>query len=549
MKKINRRKFLQQSTGAIGLSILGSSTPRFAWAAADSSSALSHGVVIGEPTAARVGREVLVSGGNVVDAIVAAALAGCVVSLHNCGVGGYGGHMILALNGGKKIRAIDFNSTAPAAARADMFPLDERGAVRGQINTHGWLAAGVPGTLAGLQLALDRYGTRSFRQVVAPAIQLAQEGPLSEGLAKAIRATATHLQKDPALTRLLLKNGDNPQAGEWFRNPDLARLLETLSTRNSVDSFYRGDIARQIAEAFQKNGGLLTTKDMANYRSRVVKPLEVEWRGFTICTAPLTAGGLTVLEALAILKALNWETRPASPERTQARIEALRLTWRDRLQLLGDPAMVKVPVERLLSRNYVAEMAEKVDKAVKERKPLSLHIDARPQDGTIHLSGVDGHGNMAAVTLTHGNLFGARVVVDGLGLILGHGMSRFDPRPEHPNSPGPGKRPLHNMCPTIVLREGRAVCAVGGRGGRKIPNSVFEVLTHYTGLDSSLETAIAAPRLQTEGDLKLALEKEWPSDEVEYLKTLGYTIQNAPGAVVSAVSFDPGSGACRGAER
>jgi gamma-glutamyltranspeptidase/glutathione hydrolase len=385
---------------------------------------------------------------------------------------------------------------------------------------------------------------------VGPAIELAREGfTLSEAMARYIRNAASLLRTDPATARLLLADGVAPQAGDKFRNPDLARLLEILAARNSVDSFYRGDIGRRIAEAFQTHGGLVTVEDMADYRARVAQPLELKWRGLTVCTAPLTAGGITILETLSILKALNWETRPASPEKTQARVEALRLAWQDRLQLLGDPKKAKVPVKRLLSRDYAGELAAKVDRAVKERKPLSLNIDPRPQDGTVHLSAVDGRGNMAAVTLTHGNTLGARVTVDGLGLVLGHGMSRFDPRPARPNSPGPGKRPLNNMCPTIVLRDGNAVLALGGTGGRKIPNSVFDVLVQYAGLGASMEEAIAAPRLHTEGDVKLTLETGWPSDEAEFLKMSGYTIQTGPAAVVSAVSFDPETGECIAAAR
>ena len=551
MKKINRREFLKDNAAAMGLAIGGAVFGRgIAWAVPDFHRFRGPGIVIGEPTAARVGNEMLKAGGNAVDGIVSAALAAAVVAMGSCGIGGYGGHMVLALNRGRKIRSIDFNTAAPAAAREEMFTPDEHGTVRDDANSYGWLASGVPGTLAGLGLALEKYGTRSFRQVVEPAIELAREGfPLSEGMARYIRNAASLLRTDPATARLLFPDGDAPQPGVNFRNPDLVRLLEILASRNSVDSFYRGDIGRRIAEAFQIHGGLVTAEDMADYRACVARPLELRWRGFTICTAPLTAGGLTVLETLSILKALNWETRPDSPERTQLKIEALRLAWQDRLQLLGDPVKAKVPVKRLLSRDYAGEMAAKVERAVKERKPLSLNIDSRPQDGTVHLSAVDGHGNMAAVTLTHGNTLGARVTVEGLGLVLGHGMSRFDPRPGHPNSPGPGKRPLNNMCPTIVLRGGNAVLALGGTGGRKIPNSVFEVLARYGGLDVSMEKAMAAPRLQTEGDLKLTLETGWPSDEAKLLETMGYAIQTGPSAVVSAVSFDPETGECGAATR
>lgn len=525
-------------------------TPQPATTAETRSFTSSHGAVAGEPTAARIGMKSLASGGNAVDAIVAAALAACVASPHNCGVGGYGGHMVLAPDGGRKVTAIDFNTAAPAAAREDMYPLDEHGAVRGDINRRGWLAVGVPGILAGLQLALDRYGTRSFRAVAAPAIELAREGfPVSPGLAGIIGNRAVLLRKDPAIARLLLKRGEPPRAGEILRNADLARLLEALAERNSVEPFYRGDVARRIAEECQKHGGLITSKDLADYQAREVEPLRFVWRGCDIRTAPLTAGGITALEALSVLKALNWDSLPATPERTHARLEALRMAWHDRLELLGDSKKVKVPVDRLLSEEYARSVAAKIETAIKQRKPLALQAESRRQSGTVHLSCADRRGNLAALTLTHGDAFGAFVAVDGLGLILGHGMSRFDPKPGHPNASGPGKRPLHNMCPTIVLREGRPVLALGGAGGRGIPSALFNVLIHYICFEAIMEEAIAAPRLRTEGDLQVRLESRWPQAEVHYLKTLGYTVQSGTSALVSAASFDSKTGECRAAVR
>ncbi len=542
----NRREMLRLTGRAALAATLGS---RLSFAAESGPAAHPHGAVVGEETAAKIGEQVLADGGNAVDAIVAAALTAAVVSPHNCGIGGYGGSMVIAL-AGKKTTAIDFNTAAPAAARADMFPLDEHGAVRDQINDRGWLASGVPGTLAGLHLAQTRYGTRSFREAIGPALALARDGyTVSTRMAKGTTAAAAQLRKDPISARLYLKDGEPPQAGETLRNPDLARMLETLAEKNSVEPFYRGDIARHIAGEFQKHGGLVTIHDLAAYQAREVRPLEFQWRGFTLRTAPLTAGGLTVLEALSFLKALNWDAMPATPARTHARLEALRIAWGDRLQLLGDPAKVKVPVARLLSTDYAREVAKKIKAAVKDRKPVPANVVARPHVETVHLSCADKRGNLAVLTLTHGNLFGARVTVDGLGLTLGHGMSRFDPLPGHPNAPGPGKRPLHNMCPTVVLRGGRPVFALGGAGGRKIPNSIFDVLTHFITVKASLEEAIAAPRLHTEGMLDLTLENTWPLADAEFLQTLGYTVKSGAGAVISAVSFDPKTGECRAAQR
>jgi gamma-glutamyltranspeptidase/glutathione hydrolase len=509
-----------------------------------------QGCVAGHPEGAQAGLEMLASGGNAVDAAVAAALVAGVVSPQMCGAGGYGGHMIIAPTGGR-IVAIDFNTAAPRAATPDMFPRDDAGQVRGRSNLYGWLAAGVPGTLAGLQLALDRHGTLPFSRVVQPAIHHAREGfEVSTALATAVRSTKAQLARDTASARLLLPGGEPLQPGSRFRNPDLADLLEALAEQESVESFYRGAVARRIAAAFAAHGGLVTAEDLAAYRAREVEPLEFSWRGCSVLTAPLTAGGLTALQALAILKALRWETRdPDDPRTTHLRVEALRAAWHDRLRLLGDPEHAEVPVRRLLSAEYAGQVADRVEKAVRSGRTLPAETDGRSAGGTIHLSAGDSEGTMVALTLTHGDSFGARVTVDGLGLILGHGMSRFDPRPDHPNAPGPGKRPLHNMCPTLVQRDGRPVLALGGRGGRKIPNSVFDVLLAYVGRQAPLAKAVAAPRLHTEGGPVLTLEEGWRAEDMAYLKGVSYDVRRGAGAVVHAVAFDPASGALASAGR
>jgi gamma-glutamyltranspeptidase/glutathione hydrolase len=486
-----------------------------------------------------------------VDAIVAAALTAGVVSFSQCGIGGYGGHMVIASADGRKITAIDYNSAAPAAARPDMFPLDDKGQVKGRINEHGWKAAGVPGTLAGMQLALDRYGTWPLRKAIAPALRYAAEGfPLSSHLGAAIRTARKNLARDPAAARLVLPKGEPLKTGTPFRNPDLARLLQTLADQNSVEPFYRGEIGRQIAGAFQQNGGLVTAEDMAAYHAREVEPLKLTWKGHTIYTAPLTAGGLTILEALSILKELGWDALPASdPKTTQTELEALRLAWDDRLHFLGDPEKAKVDWKRLLSGSHIRELAKRATQAVREGKPVDAETDGRPTGGTIHLSAVDSHGMIVALTLTHGSSFGSQVVVDGLGIFLGHGMSRFNPHPEHPNAPGPRKRPLHNMCPTVVLRGGKPVLGLGGAGGRRIPNANFHVLALSVGRGASLAEAVGGPRLHTEGGLEVTLEPQWPEADAEFLKKVGYQVKRGSSALVNAVAFDPANGYCLAASR
>jgi gamma-glutamyltranspeptidase/glutathione hydrolase len=525
-----RREFLRLSAAAIFLG---------------QTSALAHepaaagGAVIGQADAAEAGREILAGGGNAVDAAVAAALVAGVAAVNSCGIGGYGGHLVLALPDGR-VSAIDFNSTAPAAAREDMYPLDERGRVRGAVNAYGWLAAGVPGVLAGLQLALDQFGTRKLPAVIEPAIRLARNGfVVRTSLVRAATTLAPAIRREPALARLILPGGQPPQAGSTLKNPALAAMLEQLAADGSVRSFYRGLVAERIAAAFRGGGGLVTADDLAAYQARVVPPLALQWNGSVIHTAPLTAGGLSVLQALGTLGALAWVTSDsARPQSEQVRIEALRIAWHDRLKLLGDPQATAVPDERLLSREHAEESAQRVRRAVASRKMVPGASDGRTADGTIHLSVADRDGMLVALTFTHGESFGARVAVDELGLILGHGMSRFDPRPGHPNSPRPGRRPLHNMCPTIVTREGRPVAALGATGGRRIPNTLFDVLCAMVGRNLPLAEAAKAPRLHTEGDGKLQLARGWPEATVAHLKAVGYDVQPGNGATLQALARD-----------
>jgi gamma-glutamyltranspeptidase / glutathione hydrolase len=507
-------------------------------------------LVNGQPQAATTGNAVLAAGGNAVDAVVSAALVAGVVAVHSTGIGSYGGHMVIAKPDGR-ITAIDFNSTAPAAAKADMFTVDEKGVVKDRANAFGWLAAGVPGALAGLQLALDKFGTKKFAELVKPAIRYARGGfPVVKGLATAIKTHQERFAKDLGSAKLFFNKGDLLAEGATFRNPDLADLLQALADKGRVDDFYKGKIAEKIAAGFKKNGGLVTADDLAAYKAVEVTPSSIEWKGHTIYTPPPTSGGLTVLQMLAMLKALGWPDDDAmAPPAVQTRVEAMRLAWGDRLRRLGDPKYADVPVNELLSEKSANAHVKLVQLAVQQKKPVEVKSDGRPAGGTIHLNAVDSSGMMVALTFTHGNAFGAQVTVDGLGLILGHGMSRFDPRTGRPNSPGPGKKPLHNMCPTVVSREGKPVLTIGATGGRKIVNTVCEVLAHRLGTSRTLAEAVKTPRVHTEGDLSLLVEKDWPAAVVDRFKEAGYTVKEGTGANLSAIERDSLTGELRAAAR
>jgi gamma-glutamyltranspeptidase/glutathione hydrolase len=430
-----------------------------------------------------------------------------------------------------------------------MFPLDERGAVRGNIDRYGWLAAGVPGTLAGLQKGIDEFGTRKFAELVAPAIRHARDGfKVSAPLARILKAHQPRIAADPGTARLLMAAGQPLAEGATLCNPELGALLETLAGDGSVASFYRGKVAEQIAAAFKRHGGLVTADDLATYEARVQKPLASEWNGATIYTAPLTAGGLSVLQALNILAALGWrDSDPDDPKTTHHYLEALRLAWHDRLKLLGDPTAASVPVEVLLSRANAEAAAVRVKQAVAAGKLIPGNSDGRTAGGTIHLSAADKDGMLAALTLTHGEALGAQVAVDGLGLILGHGMSRFDPRPDHPNAPGPRKRPLNNMCPTIVAKGGRPVAALGATGGRRIPNTMMAVLCELVGRGRALADSATSPRLHTEGDEQVRFSAGCPAKVVEHLRGVGYNMRSgAASATLQAVARDA-TGKCTSA--
>jgi gamma-glutamyltranspeptidase/glutathione hydrolase len=395
--------------------------------------------------------------------------------------------------------------------------------------------------IAGLKLALDEFGTMSFADVLEPAIKLARDGfKLPASLAATMARFKGSFAKDPGTARLYLPNGSPLVAGTMLKNPELAELLTTLAKANSIEPFYRGDIAQRIAEGFAKNGGLVTAKDMTAYHARVVEPLKLSWGEHTIHTPPLTCGGISVLQMLAILKAMKWNEITDGRQRIVLRVEAMRLAWRDRLTLLGDPEAGNVPHQKLLSEDYAKECAEKILSAVKAGRILEPDFKTSTQDGTLNFSACDKHGNVAALTLSHGNGFGAHVTVDGLGLTLGHGMSRFDPRPDHPNAPGPRKRPLHNMVPVIITKGSQPVVAIGGRGGRKIPNAMLEFLTQHVIRRRPFGESLASPRLHTEGGKLVEHQSKWPKPSIDALKKAGYIVKEGGSATLSGVALEDG---------
>lgn len=489
--------------------------------------------VLGKTTDARISFFPIPEG-NAIDAAVATALIAAVQAPSQTGIGGYGLSAIVATDGGQQIIAVDANSTAPRSLTREIFQPGPDGSVPRRVNDVGWLAAGVPGVLAGLQLLIDRFGKLKLNTLLQPALKIAREGfPWPAGYATAIAAKPI-FASDPGSRKLYFRNGAPLAAGEIFRNPELAELLQTLANNNSVDDFYRGGIARQLADAFARNHGLVTAADLAAYQASTAAPLVLQNGNRCVCTPPLTAGGLSVLQMLSTWLALPAELRNTADSQPHCMAETMRLAWRDRLTLLGDPTAGDVPASRLLSPEYANECAEQIATAVTSGKIIQHPVQATGHGGTIHISAADDEGHLIALTLTHGNTFGACVTAAGLGLTLGHGMSRFDPRPTHPNSPGPGKKPLHNMVPLIACQDSKPVFAIGGAGGRRIPNGIFSVLRPWLAHQNSLDEAFAAPRIHSEGTSHLELTANTSPTDKSRLEKTGYSVRTANSAVLAA---------------
>jgi gamma-glutamyltranspeptidase / glutathione hydrolase len=484
-----------------------------------------RGLVAAEhPVGARVGARILERGGNAVDAAVATAFAMTVVEPFMSTIAGSGTMLVHRARQGETV-ALDFNGCAPARAHPSMFRLStgiSRGLfawpnVEGAANERGWLAPAVPGSVAGLSLALERYGTMELRDVVAPAIELARGGFVADWYqALAAARQLEELAGAGEAARVYLKNGrwiyrppTGMEEGDRPIYPDLARSLELIG-RNGPDAFYRGELAQVIHEAMAANGGLITRDDLAAYSVRVGAPLVGTYRGLELRFSPGATGGVTALEILNILEqfpksAVGWDT----PNGLNLRAHAVRRAFADRFQHLGDPSMIDAPWERLVSKPYAREVATALRR--RPTKPAitdaALGAVAAGGDCTTHISVVDRQRNMVSLTHTAVSLFGSLVVVPGTGILLNNGMIWFNPEPGRANSVAPGKRALVNMVPVLGFKKGEPYVTLGAPGGRRIVSAIPQVLATLVDSGCDLQAAIEAPRLHAESDETLVDER------------------------------------------
>jgi gamma-glutamyltranspeptidase/glutathione hydrolase len=465
--------------------------------------------------------EILRRGGNAFDAAVATGFVEAVISPHNCGIGGYAATGIVFHAKSEKPIAIDANAVAPRDATPGMFPVlpardpnDFR--LPDDKHKRGPLSIAVPGVLDGLLLLLETGGTLDRKTVMAPAIRLAREGVvLPAERAFAWRKMQAESEGKPVPAR--------ENVPVLVPMPELADTLQAISEEGR-SVFYTARIGQAIADHVRRQGGILSRDDMAAYRALAIEPVSIPLRGHTVVTPPPSSGGLTSLQMMALFDRLAQE-KPAADkvEAFERLLEIAKVVWEERLTRLGDPQAMAVAPQELLTAGHLDTLLARVAKGLATPGPGRI-VATDPLRGTVHLAAADSRGNVVSWTQTHGGGFGSGVMVRGTGIVLGHGMCRFDPRPGWTNSIAPRKRPLHNMCPVIALKDGQPVLAVGASGGRTIVNNCagLTIGCLIQGLEPG--DALAAPRLQCETIEPAVIESSAGEACIAALRGRGHTL-------------------------
>jgi gamma-glutamyltranspeptidase/glutathione hydrolase len=502
-------------------------------------------VVSESALASEAGLAILKQGGNAIDAATATALAVGVTNPASCGIGG-GGFMLIYLAKEGKFYALDYRETAPHAASADMYYRD--GHPNEELAKVGPLAVAVPGEIAGIDAALKRFGTMKFQQVAAPAIKLARDGfPLSEHLASEIKANTPMLAMDPGLKEVFLKeDGSAPAAGEKIYEKKLADTMERLGN-TPVAKFYDGPIGKVLVSFLQDHGGIITADDLTDYQPVWRDPLHRAYHGMVVYAMPPPSSGGVVLEMLGMLEPGHLPGLGInSPPYLARLIEVMRQGFIDR-SLYADPVYVHVPLDILLSPTHINEARER---ALHQKSPAATADEAHDH-GTSNLCVVDEAGNVVALTTTINTVFGAKMTVPKLGIILNDEMDDFSVSPGVPNayklvgadanSIAPGKRPLSSMTPIIVVKQDKPVLTAGGSGGPTIITGVLQVALEVLDFHSSAEEAVANPRLHEQATPDVVLiEQKMPQTTRDALEQMHYRLRVIPAlGAVNAITIAP----------
>jgi gamma-glutamyltranspeptidase/glutathione hydrolase len=474
-------------------------------------------VSVQEAVAAEVGLQVLRDGGNAVDAGVAVALA-LAVTLPRAGNLGGGGFMMVHDAETGETRAIDYREMAPASATRDMY-LDADGNADSTLSRFHGLAVGVPGTVAGMQLALETYGTMTLEQAAAPAIRLAEDGILvTADLADSLKALEKRMKTWPATAAIFYKeDGSFYEPGDVLKQPDLAATLKKIATEGP-DGFYKGEVAEKIAASVQEAGGSMTVEDLANYRAVIRAPVTGTYRGHEIVSMPPpSSGGTHIIQILNVMEGypIGFLGHNSS-DTIHLMAEAMKRAYADRSEYLGDPDFVDVPVKALTSKDYAAKIGEGIslNRATPSATIKPGKLAPYESDQTTHFSIVDKDGNAVSNTYTLNFSYGSGMTAAGTGVLLNNEMDDFSAKPGVPNAYGliggeanavePGKRPLSSMSPTIVLKDGKPFLVTGSPGGSRIITTTLQVISNMIDHGMNVAEATHAARIH----------HQWLPDEI-----------------------------------
>jgi gamma-glutamyltranspeptidase/glutathione hydrolase len=499
-------------------------------------------VVTSEAIATQIGVKILKQGGNAIDAAVAVGFAMAVTYPRAGNIGG-GGFMLIYLAKTGQVVAIDYRETAPALASRDMF-LNKAGEVDNQLSRFSHLAAGVPGTVAGLALALEKYGSLSLAEVLAPAIQLAETGFIvTPQLSRELKQLA------PTPTIFLKPDGSFYQAGDILIQNDLANTLKLIA-KQGIKAFYHGKIAKLIVKEMQTQGGLISKTDLANYKAVIRKPVHGTYRGYDIYSmSPPSSGGIHIVQILNMLENDDIVTSGHNSAATiHLMTEAMKRAYADRSKYLGDPDFVTIPIKGLISKSYATQLRAKFN--LSHATPSQDILPGTPpryeSNETTHYSIVDKAGNAVSNTYTLNFSYGSRKVVQGAGFLLNNEMDDFSAKSGVPNAYGliggtantiePNKRMLSSMSPTIVLKDSKAFLVTGSPGGSRIITTTLQIIMNVIDYKMNIQTAVNAVRVHHQWlPDELRVETGLNLDTIQLLQNLGHSVvvKNTMGAASS----------------
>ncbi|MCP3462057.1 gamma-glutamyltransferase [Bradyrhizobium sp. CCGUVB23] len=503
--------------------------------------AAEHGMVVAqERISAQIGADILRSGGNAVDAAVATGFAMAVTYPRAGNIGG-GGFMVIHSADRKEDVAIDYRETAPAATTSDIF-LGADGKPDIAKSRDSALGIGVPGTVAGLSLALEKYGSGQFTlaQLLEPAIALARDGfVISDDIADTLPGAHKRFARWPASAKIFSRPDGTPlQENDRLVQGDLAQTLSTIAAQGPR-GFYEGPVADKLAKAVTDADGIMTSGDLQTYRPVIREPVRGSYRGFDIVSMPQpSSGGVVLVETLNILEGFQLsDLKQGSPASLHLLIEAMKRGYADRARYLGDPAFVKAPIETLIAKDYAAKLRAgiRANSATPASEIVASATPPREGSNTTHFSVVDSRGNAVSNTYTLNFSYGVGLVADGTGVLLNNELDDFTAAVGASNAyglvgyeanlPGPGKRPLSSMSPTIVLKDGKPVLVTGSPGGSRIISTVLQVIVNVLDYHMDVAAAVAAPRLHHQWlPDEVRVERGFSDDVLFELKAMGHLV-------------------------